>query len=438
MKKVLSFMFVSSMFLTSNGFGQGRWYNYVDSILALNSSVSGVAKTSVNIWNDNTSVWGTTGSGTTYFKDTCMSVGLGLNPFFSAWNDPLTFDPTEISLSGWDAYTIDSVKVFGLYNRNYSTPAKMAVVDTLILQFVQGDGAVTSNLFVASIIDSAILSHYGPPAHLTFMLMRYDSINNRAAGGHDSVVIPLITGTYKILLRNTDTNGSNSANGTTYPRPGHADPIISYLVAPGNFVSMSVSFKSGDTAYRPGDTICYSSGATITGYKYGCYSSETVYTSTTPGGTIPAWPPYVYSDLVSGFYNRGADTDWTPYHYFPNWYITNHGGPSVLQFPNIRYHVTCSSCWPIVPRYLNVGRKKDLDKIVISPNPADNELTITFRPVKNNVSVSLSNIFGQVVATQNVNNGTTVFNTARLPSGIYIYNVEANGERTTGQVVINH
>ena len=47
---------------------------------------------------------------------------------------------------------------------------------------------------------------------------------------------------------------------------------------------------------------------------------------------------------------------------------------------------------------------------------------------------------GQVVASQNATGatGNVEFNTSALPAGIYIYTFNANGERTTGRIVVAH
>jgi hypothetical protein len=77
-----------------------------------------------------------------------------------------------------------------------------------------------------------------------------------------------------------------------------------------------------------------------------------------------------------------------------------------------------------------------------APNPASNNVNVTFNLASTaDVTVTLTNMVGQVVATQNINSvssGKTTFNTANLATGNYIFTVIANGERTNGRIVVAH
>ncbi len=86
-----------------------------------------------------------------------------------------------------------------------------------------------------------------------------------------------------------------------------------------------------------------------------------------------------------------------------------------------------------------------IDEIKAYPNPANTELNVPFTlKVKAEAVVTISNMLGQVVATQNmglVNAGQevkAVFNTANLTSGIYMYTVEANGQRKSERFSVAH
>jgi hypothetical protein len=59
------------------------------------------------------------------------------------------------------------------------------------------------------------------------------------------------------------------------------------------------------------------------------------------------------------------------------------------------------------------------------------------------VIVSLTNMIGQVVATQNMSASagqetTATFNTSSLASGVYLYTVEANGQRVSNRFSVAH
>ena len=78
------------------------------------------------------------------------------------------------------------------------------------------------------------------------------------------------------------------------------------------------------------------------------------------------------------------------------------------------------------------------------PNPANTSVNIPFTMGRDGVvTVSLSNVIGQVMQSQQINaiggqpmNAT--FATNGLPAGVYVYTVEVNGGHTTGRIVITH
>jgi hypothetical protein len=78
------------------------------------------------------------------------------------------------------------------------------------------------------------------------------------------------------------------------------------------------------------------------------------------------------------------------------------------------------------------------------PNPANNTVNIPVTVGQDaTLTVTLSNLLGQVVKSTvlNANSGQTVkatFTTGELASGVYLYTVEANGQRTTGRVSVAH
>jgi len=79
------------------------------------------------------------------------------------------------------------------------------------------------------------------------------------------------------------------------------------------------------------------------------------------------------------------------------------------------------------------------------PNPANSSLSIPVSVTSGaSINVSLSNMLGQMLQTQSLGNitagqsKTAVFNTSALANGIYLYTVEANGQRVTNRVVVAH
>jgi hypothetical protein len=78
------------------------------------------------------------------------------------------------------------------------------------------------------------------------------------------------------------------------------------------------------------------------------------------------------------------------------------------------------------------------------PNPANTEVNIPFVMAQDaNVKITLTNMVGQVVKTQNIKAAAgqslkATFATSDLAAGIYIYNVEANGQHTNGRISVAH
>lgn len=78
------------------------------------------------------------------------------------------------------------------------------------------------------------------------------------------------------------------------------------------------------------------------------------------------------------------------------------------------------------------------------PNPANSKVTIPVQVKENgNVTVTVTNAVGQVMANRNLGNVTAGFsnnvtiNTANFANGVYIYTVEVNGKRSTGRFAVS-
>jgi hypothetical protein len=194
-----------------------------------------------------------------------------------------------------------------------------------------------------------------------------------------------------------------------------------------------VSFKSG----HAGGT--YPLGTATTAANY-----MKLFTGVPSGSTTTWWQQSSGNSSIGyqGSYNVGVQA-WGPQAYDDAFYTFN--GHDVLisaydftgpgnEIPLEGFHINWNSTPATGIRNINT-----LDNIAVYPNPANNSLNITFSAAQNSVAtVSLLNMVGQVVATQNVTNGKALFNTSEVPSGMYIYAIEANGTRSTGHVAITH
>ena len=78
------------------------------------------------------------------------------------------------------------------------------------------------------------------------------------------------------------------------------------------------------------------------------------------------------------------------------------------------------------------------------PNPANNTFAVPFTINEDgNVTATLTNVTGQVIATQYIANSAgkasrATFSTTSLPNGVYLYSIEFNGQRSNGRIVVAH
>lgn len=447
-----------------------RWYLFGSQYLDLYAgSISrDMSYISPVMWNDTTALFGYTGTVTgpyaPYQHNQLISVGMGLDPMASYWNNadgtgtvtayPLDWTG-EMGVRPTDAYTIDSLFIVGWYTRSdiYTGP-KIAVVDTLIVTLTQGNGSATSAITSGSITTppsaASLVTGYCPTCvSLTFTEIFHDTIYNRAAG-FNAATITATNAVYKFLLNNTDTNALAPKNAV-FPRAGHGDIAINYPVSAGNAVAATVSFKSGDPAYgptagHPGDTIRTIVRGSVAVRKYNVWSPQVQYLSTGSTSGDPAlFCSGCYMEMGRASGHFAIEGGGWPYHdtrYTPNWNIISGTAasptPNPHQFPRIGFHVNCSSCPNLPITSLSVDDKKAANVATV-PNPADKNLVLNYNGAfKSDAVATLTNVLGQVVATQQMVDGKAVFNTMDLASGHYIYTVTAKGDRATGRVVIAH
>jgi hypothetical protein len=453
--------------------GGGRWYDYGDSVLGYNLSlgVNALSATSMDLWWDTTAIFGYsdgTFSATTTqdYGSEFTSIGLNLHPWCPTWNLSSYFPATEIAITDLNAYSIDSVSIGAFYGRNASKPT---VVDTLILQLVYG---VITNTAVGGntpqylgYSNASMVGNYpgiGTGA-LLYVSMLFDSLDDRAGYSEGTLSAApwwnpptaMSTQTYKFLLTKDDTvtvSGGAGMLQRTYPRPGHvpADPPISLSVPAGNIVSSSISFRSGDgtlTHTFPHDTVDAEVSGTFT-YKYDLFSPILVFAATSSGGSTAQFPPYNNNpfgiDWTSGYFDlEGARSGGPDREYVPNWgWTAGTGTASTLQYPDIWFYATCPTCVTVGTASLGVNNVVKENTVTAFPNPASAELNISYQLTQNTtIKANLSNMIGQVVATQNLENNNTgkvVFNTSNLPDGVYIYTLDGDGVHANGQIVIAH
>lgn len=385
-----------------------RWYNYGDYFDAyLTDEGNSAALSGVLLWNDTLGeALYTSGLG----HNRMVSVGSILMPWADGFNNPVYYND-EMMLDTLHGYTVDTLRIYGSHNIN---PAKTGVVDTLTITTEHG-----ANIF--KVRYTGMTSRYGVDT-LRCADMRYDSVTNTGtytAGSPVSTIkIPLTASMW----------GDTLTNGTfvlTVP--------VNIVCAANEMAGMTLSFKTGDASFPttlPGDTI----EAFNDVYEYNSFYPLSMFKQV---GTNVAFAPYFPEDYNEGVYktlpsfNNGYATQ-----YVPMWaWSTNSGASgSYLQHIYLDWHLKCTGCGTVGVNDMAVNTISAQGY----PNPAGNQLNVSFAQVSGTATVTLSNTLGQVVATQQVSNGKATFNTANLPSGIYLYTINAAEGYNTGRVSIAH
>ena len=410
---------------TSPGTG-GAWYDYAGTISGAGSSLD-TGLFALYIWQDTAAIFADVpdtnyiGYGipdSSYYYPT--SLGVLFNPMDSAWVPSGNFIPPS------SGYTIDSVTIIGIYGR----PIGVTYTDSIKLTFVYGDGSSTSNMPFSYFNDNVYISLLGYPAgdsSIYFPEILWDSLLNTATGGTTGIA-PI---TYTFPLTAADTSVANLFM-RTYP--------INIVVPDSNFTGMSISFISGATsfpAFPLKDTIRYADGL----FKYGCFMP--VVASIHDTGTW-LYPPVtgvtsptikITDDFTPGYFKIERVDDYFDSSYLPDWFSPSFGS-TPLQTPDVLFHAYRVG-------HLEAPTANSIaNKVTAYPNPASNEVTITYQLNNtDDVTVSVTDILGQVVNEQRINSvsgGNVVVNTALLSQGVYFYTVTANGQRNTGRIVVVH
>ncbi len=408
----------------------GRWYNYVDYFdqneTALSSSVSG---TSPYLWGNNMVLHAFAGtSGTIFDTANLVSLGLVTDPTFTGFNNP-TYYAGQMLITSTTNFNVDSIRFFGNYLTNpaWVGPIPTGCVDTLRVSFVYGSGAAGQDIYETSTtITAGLLANYGTVGS-PLKNQRMALNGSRLTASGPTLIVK------DILLDNTVSPPSwavDTVAGVGYVGKVAIGGSGGVAVPAGNMIGATVSFISGKTvsAY---DTV-FRGTPFVPVAKYNFFRPIVAHRGPSGG---PTFPTYSATDRNTGSFVDSSNAG----IYVPHWFWSNGTSAASYQYPEILFHVTCSTCGTV-----GVDEVKTANTFTVKaiPNPADNELNIAFTLANTaNVTVSLTNMLGQVVATQTVSkttNSKVSFNTAALPSGAYIYTVDADGQRNTGQVTITH
>lgn len=414
--------------------GVGRWYSYADYVDKLTPLADSTSLP--YMWHKGTAkgIYSDGAGGLVADTIQLASIGMTFDPSFSVngkimggFNDSTAGYPSNgIVVTRTNPYTIDSVRFWGIYGRKST---KTSVVDTVRFAVVYGGAATGSDL--------PIYYFGGPTTGFPYTSFGYDTV--RFAGlGYDKTA-GIAKGTTRVIkdlyLTSADTSLANFRAFAV---------AVGLNVPAGNVVGISANFISGDASFRPYiDTAFMGSLRSAEPFEFGMirpimYSEPAApFTKSAPG----------YPQYIPGYYNTGFvkflpdASSWADL-YVPSYAYT---APFALEMPQMDVKVSCGACKSI--RETGASSIKEasiLQTAKAFPNPASTEIYIPFTAnEKTVVTVTLTNMLGQVVATQqlNANAGqqvTATFNTTNMSTGLYMYSLEANGQRVSERFSVAH
>lgn len=414
-----------------------RWYNYgeamdttrnyqkftVEADITAYDKHTGLA--AVTIWNDTSCRVLESGK---YRRLTKLCEGLVLDPTASIFNtDPDNAYAGLPYITDTNAYWVDSVEIFGIYQYN---SLKTTEVDTLRLVFITG-----GNIFTDT------------PGSKVGQMIAYDAVHNVGTGGDPAHLYPLTAPHYlDILLDNTNRN--DTLPGGVWHRTIAVNGALGAFDSAGHPFAMTITYVSGDPTITFADTVVDTVVDTWKGWGKSKFNVwQPIVSHYMDGMGNLQWAPYqcwpYHLDPVDNnlghWKNARPSTDkW----FTPTWGWSEGAGPSVLQYPYVSIHGLCPTCGLVPSPTLQTVALPSVNIIHATPNPADDNLNISFSlAAVADVSIVLTDMLGHVVGEQRmsgITKGNAVFNTSNLHSGMYMYTVVANGQRTNGRVVVTH
>jgi hypothetical protein len=329
-------------------------------------------------------------------------------------------ETNDIRINWWNNYKVDSVQFLGAY-MNSSLGNKPGVVDTFVIS-------------VAPVPYSRI-AEVATSGSFKFAPTEYKSVNEKGGGklrvmddipanvgAHDmnmGVNLPGVK-TFKIAIPDTM---RKDRTATGYPTRlfEFAVPDGGVDIPAGNGFVVSVAFKIGETIAKPNE------------------DSLQVYNYFMPlhgrAGETQIMPyfAYDYNDYNMTFLQHYRSSEYTSSII----YELINDKQFNKEFLYIGARANCTDC-----KVLSVANVTNFTSVKAYPNPAASEVRIPFA-LKNaaNVKVSITNSVGQAIKTQDMGKATSgeaVFTTSDLANGVYFYTVDADGQRYSGRLAVNH
>ncbi len=368
-------------------------------------------------------------SATPIYNDSTLYVPGGTPPFFwYVMGLGTSFDPTSPSMSptgvqnpditdlpfftvtSTKAYSVDSIEIAGFYVRqpynNY--------VDTLNIYITAATAANTGTAQLFLKDPYCFTNLQIPDSTLHFGDMVYDTVTNSITAAS----VPSIIKVQKIL------DAAAFADSTASGLHDWRLKLPTTINAPaGSKIVAYQQYISGNQ-YR---------------FGYDIDSANIWYVLSYELNGTDTYPKQLQNDANAGLiattkarYNMDDQGTWVGgKQYLGTTYL--YGNTAGFDDPWFGFHVSCPTCVAV-----DVNSVKAVTDIKVVPNPANNQVNISFAGSNGQATVSLTNMLGQVVASKTFTGTSVDFNTAQLPAGVYAYTIDASGTRTTGRIVVAH
>lgn len=400
--------------------GGSRWYDIVDAI----DKDQGGAGTIYNnasyniLWTDSTMLAPFSSPPNTVYDGIWIkSIAAFFDPADPRFNTAAGY-PGEVAISRNDSYTLDSLFLPYVYNRN---PAKAAIVDTLIVSIVKGNGGGTNN--------DLSIRYYGPTSQTATnhnvdtlrFLHGHLNLNNTAPDAYTfAASLPSNVVNLKIPLT-AATAIDTLSNGFNY-----FQIPVNMSVPAANIVGVAVTFKSGDTWIPYNDTV-YISGNTIPNFNYFRFVA---FEETAAG----------FQTYFKGYWNQSSimknDTSgWKNWH-IPSFAFTN----STYEHHWFNWKATCTPCGSTGVN----ETAEQLASVELYPNPASDLLNVSIRATEDlkDPSLQLISFDGRILMTEKAatifsgNEFKITLNISGYAKGIYMLKLQSEKGVISRKVVV--
>lgn len=395
-----------------------RNYDHQGYVESISSPMLG---SSLPIWQDSSiRVNYSSGLGSINFTSVCQVI-VPFDNLWNEWTNPNFLGQTAITAT--NSYTVDSVSLAALYF--IGSKGLASTVDTLEISLAY---QAPSAFYFWRKATSAWAAPYLPATKDTLKWIspyNVDSVRKIAKS------FPFAGTSFYSWKQPLTASMRTATSVTSFSNFAFKVPAT-FTVPAGNALIVTYTFRTGGTWIKNSDTVTERHNFRA-GFAY--------------NGTSSASTPMKYAwydgDRSGSSVMFSTDTNF----YAPTLVIGAVNNPAAWYAQYLLSTVTlsCASC-DVVKKPIggNIKESSLFADVKAFPNPANAELNIPFTVnEKSTVTVSITNMVGQVIATQNIEANanqaaTATFNTSNLASGIYLYTLKADGQQVTNRFSVAH